>query len=67
MDFRFTDEQIAIRETIRELVQDRVAPRAAEIARLFKRISLSSFELWRMIVEKWGPCLYTPPTRSPAV
>src|SRR5438132_12648833 len=31
MDFRFTDEQLAIRETIRELVQDRVAPRAAEI------------------------------------
>jgi hypothetical protein len=29
MDFRFTDEQLAIRETIRELVQDRVAPRAA--------------------------------------
>src|ERR1700738_5021650 len=31
MDFRFTDEQLAIRETIRELVQDRVAPRPAEI------------------------------------
>src|SRR6266540_1928449 len=31
MDFEFTAEQIAIRDTIRELVQDRVAPRAAEI------------------------------------
>src|SRR5258705_7216809 len=31
MDFEFTQEQIAIRDTIRELVQDRVAPRAAEI------------------------------------
>src|SRR5205085_4375484 len=31
MDFRFTDEQLAIRETIRELVQDKVAPRAAEV------------------------------------
>src|SRR5260370_2608394 len=31
MDFEFTEEQIAIRDTIRELVQDRVAPRAAEI------------------------------------
>jgi alkylation response protein AidB-like acyl-CoA dehydrogenase len=30
MDFNFSDEQIAIRDTIRELVQDRVAPRAAE-------------------------------------
>src|ERR1700716_3420846 len=31
MDFDFSEEQIAIRDTIRELVQDRVAPRAAEI------------------------------------
>src|SRR2546430_561876 len=31
MDFEFSEEQLAIRETIRELVQDRVAPRAAEI------------------------------------
>ncbi len=31
MDFDFSPEQLAIRETIRELVQDRVAPRAAEI------------------------------------
>src|SRR6202158_2606306 len=31
MDFEFTEEQIAIRDTIRQLVQDRVAPRAAEI------------------------------------
>jgi alkylation response protein AidB-like acyl-CoA dehydrogenase len=31
MDFNFSDEQLAIRDTIRELVQDRVAPRAAEI------------------------------------
>lgn len=31
MDFEFSAEQIAIRDTIRELVQDRVAPRAAEI------------------------------------
>src|SRR6266571_4263194 len=31
MDFEFSEEQVAIRETIRELVQDRVAPRAAEI------------------------------------
>src|ERR1700716_3871860 len=31
MDFEFTEEQVAIRDTIRELVQDRVAPRAAEI------------------------------------
>src|SRR2546429_813353 len=31
MDFEFTAEQSAIRDTIRELVQDRVAPRAAEI------------------------------------
>src|SRR6266436_3139341 len=31
MDFDFSQEQIAIRDTIRELVQDRVAPRAAEI------------------------------------
>src|SRR5207302_7613582 len=31
MDFEFTAEQVAIRDTIRELVQDRVAPRAAEI------------------------------------
>jgi alkylation response protein AidB-like acyl-CoA dehydrogenase len=31
MDFSFSEEQIAIRDTIRELVQDRVAPRAAEI------------------------------------
>jgi alkylation response protein AidB-like acyl-CoA dehydrogenase len=31
MDFGFSDEQVAIRDTIRELVQDRVAPRAAGI------------------------------------
>src|SRR5437879_13304637 len=31
MDFEFNAEQVAIRDTIRELVQDRVAPRAAEI------------------------------------
>src|SRR5246127_4361236 len=31
MDFEFSAEQVAIRDTIRELVQDRVAPRAAEI------------------------------------
>jgi alkylation response protein AidB-like acyl-CoA dehydrogenase len=31
MDFDFSPEQVAIRDTIRELVQDRVAPRAAEI------------------------------------
>jgi alkylation response protein AidB-like acyl-CoA dehydrogenase len=31
MDFEFTAEQVAIRDTIRELVQDRVAPRAADI------------------------------------
>jgi alkylation response protein AidB-like acyl-CoA dehydrogenase len=31
MDFNFSEEQLAIRETIRELVQDKVAPRAAEI------------------------------------
>src|SRR3977135_1016176 len=31
MDFDFSEEQIAIRDTIRELVQDKVAPRAAEI------------------------------------
>jgi alkylation response protein AidB-like acyl-CoA dehydrogenase len=31
MDFNFSDEQLAIRETVRELVQDKVAPRAAEI------------------------------------
>jgi alkylation response protein AidB-like acyl-CoA dehydrogenase len=31
MDFNFSEEQLAIRETIRELVQDRVAPRAAEV------------------------------------
>src|SRR5258705_6805379 len=31
MDFEFTAEQVAIRDTIRELVQDRVAPRASEI------------------------------------
>src|SRR5437870_4737638 len=31
MDFEFSEEQIAIRDTIRELVQDKVAPRAAEI------------------------------------
>src|ERR1700675_3836197 len=31
MDFELTEEQIAIRDTIRELVQDKVAPRAAEI------------------------------------
>jgi hypothetical protein len=28
MDFEFTAEQVAIRDTIRELVQDRVAARA---------------------------------------
>src|SRR5579864_1711024 len=31
MDFDFSEEQVTIRDTIRELVQDRVAPRAAEI------------------------------------
>jgi len=31
MDLQLTEEQLAIRDTIRELVQDRVAPRAAEI------------------------------------
>jgi alkylation response protein AidB-like acyl-CoA dehydrogenase len=31
MEFEFSAEQVAIRDTIRELVQDRVAPRAAEI------------------------------------
>jgi alkylation response protein AidB-like acyl-CoA dehydrogenase len=31
MNFDFSEEQIAIRDTIRELVQDKVAPRAAEI------------------------------------
>src|SRR5438270_3886377 len=31
MDFELSAEQVAIRDTIRELVQDRVAPRAAEI------------------------------------
>src|SRR5438552_16398983 len=31
MDFELTAEQVAIRDTIRELVQDRVALRAAEI------------------------------------
>src|SRR5258708_10868220 len=31
MDFEFSAEQLAIRDTIRELVEDRVAPRAAEI------------------------------------
>jgi alkylation response protein AidB-like acyl-CoA dehydrogenase len=31
MDFEFSAEQVAIRDTIRELVRDRVAPRAAEI------------------------------------
>jgi alkylation response protein AidB-like acyl-CoA dehydrogenase len=31
VDFEFSAEQVAIRDTIRELVQDRVAPRAAEI------------------------------------
>ena len=31
MDFAFTPDQLAIRETIRELVQDKVVPRAAEI------------------------------------
>ena len=31
MDFEFSDDLLAIRETVRELVQDRVAPRAAEI------------------------------------
>jgi alkylation response protein AidB-like acyl-CoA dehydrogenase len=31
MDFEFSEDQAAIRDTIRELVQDRVAPRAAEI------------------------------------
>src|SRR2546430_769415 len=33
MDFEFSAEQVAIRDTIRELVQDRVSPRAAEIDR----------------------------------
>src|SRR5436853_1820086 len=31
MDFELSEAQVAIRHTIRELVQDRVAPRAAEI------------------------------------
>ena len=31
MDFDFTPDQLAIRETIRELVEDKVVPRAAEI------------------------------------
>jgi alkylation response protein AidB-like acyl-CoA dehydrogenase len=31
VDLKFSEEQLAIRDTIRELVQDRVAPRAAEI------------------------------------
>ncbi len=31
MDFDLSEEQVAIRDTIRELVQDKVAPRAAEI------------------------------------
>jgi alkylation response protein AidB-like acyl-CoA dehydrogenase len=31
MDFEFSEEQLAIRDTIHELVQDKVAPRAAEI------------------------------------
>jgi alkylation response protein AidB-like acyl-CoA dehydrogenase len=31
MDFEFSEDLLAIREAIRELVQDRVAPRAAEI------------------------------------
>src|SRR3979411_637285 len=31
MDFEFSEEQVAIRDTIRELVQDKVAPRGAEI------------------------------------
>src|SRR3982075_446084 len=31
MDFNLSEEQLAIRDTIRELVQDKVAPRAAEI------------------------------------
>jgi alkylation response protein AidB-like acyl-CoA dehydrogenase len=31
VDFNFSEEQLAIRDTIRELVQDKVAPRAAEI------------------------------------
>jgi alkylation response protein AidB-like acyl-CoA dehydrogenase len=31
MDFTFTAEQLAIRETIRELVQEKVVPRAADI------------------------------------
>ena len=31
MQFEFSDEQLAIRDTIRELVRDRVVPRAAEI------------------------------------
>src|SRR6266481_81497 len=31
MDFNLSEEQLAIRDTIRELVQDKVAPRAAEV------------------------------------
>src|SRR5260221_14502245 len=31
MNFDLSQEQVAIRDTVRELVQDRVAPRAAEI------------------------------------
>src|SRR5437016_12767221 len=31
MDFELSEEQVAIRDTIREVVQDKVAPRAAEV------------------------------------
>jgi alkylation response protein AidB-like acyl-CoA dehydrogenase len=31
VDFRFSEEQLAVRDSIRELVQDRVAPRAADV------------------------------------
>jgi alkylation response protein AidB-like acyl-CoA dehydrogenase len=33
MDVRFNDEQVAVRETVRDLARDRIAPRAAEIDR----------------------------------
>jgi alkylation response protein AidB-like acyl-CoA dehydrogenase len=33
MDVRLNDEQVAIRETVRDLARDRIAPRAAEIDR----------------------------------
>src|ERR1700724_4073137 len=33
MDVRLNDEQVAMRETVRDLARDRIAPRAAEIDR----------------------------------